>query len=328
MPIPCRFNPMGKSNKPQAFELVVKPGILATDMTYGFTPYWNTGGYCSVDWGDGSKEDAVTNKTKLNHTYAVAGTYKIRIKAECYNVRCGSDLLYDCSENWDSLGDITGLNGSVMMTFDYATNLVHSFKTLPRNLQYASYMFRSCYNADFMMTSLPVGLVSVYCMFENCSKATIPFLTSLPEGLTNGNSMFYGCKNALLPLTKLPDSLSSADGMFMYCNKANFEFTKLPDSLQNGAYMFQDCLLAKLPLTNLSAGLTSGRNMFFGCKNAEINLDTLVANAPAEGWTALTTIQNMFNGCSKVTGSRSAFLAKCPNVTNTNNAFNGTNTTE
>ena len=68
--------------------------------------------------------------------------------------------------------------------------------------------------------------------------------------------------------------------------------------------------------------------MFNGCINAEMNLDTLVANAPAEGWTKLTNITNMFYGCPKVTGSRSAFLAKLPNVTNTAGAFAGTNTTE
>jgi hypothetical protein len=68
--------------------------------------------------------------------------------------------------------------------------------------------------------------------------------------------------------------------------------------------------------------------MFYNCTKAEINLDTLVANAPAEGWTALTNIAYMFYGCTKVTGSRSAFLAKCPNVTSTAGAFDGTNTTE
>lgn len=45
--IPYPLDPMG-SNLGPYFELVVKPGILGDSLTYGFTPYWNTGGYCKV----------------------------------------------------------------------------------------------------------------------------------------------------------------------------------------------------------------------------------------------------------------------------------------
>lgn len=82
--IPYPLDPMG-SNLGPYFELVVKPGILGDSLTYGFTPYWNTGGYCKVvDWGDGSSEDATASGTSLTHTYTAAGTYTIRIKADCY----------------------------------------------------------------------------------------------------------------------------------------------------------------------------------------------------------------------------------------------------
>jgi hypothetical protein len=87
--IPYPLDPMGSSLGPY-FTLVVKPGILGDSLTYGFTPYWNTGGYCKVvDWGDGSSKDATASGTKLTHTYAVAGTYTIRIKADCYRCMFG-----------------------------------------------------------------------------------------------------------------------------------------------------------------------------------------------------------------------------------------------
>lgn len=87
--IPYPLDPMG-SNLGPYFELVVKPGILGDSLTYGFAPYWKTGGYCKVvDWGDGSGEDATASGTTLTHTYAAAGTYTISIKADCYRVYFG-----------------------------------------------------------------------------------------------------------------------------------------------------------------------------------------------------------------------------------------------
>lgn len=108
--IPYPLDPMG-SNLGPYFELVVKPGILGDSLTYGFTPYWNTGGYCKVmDWGDGSSEDATASGTRLTHTYAAAGTYTIRIKADCYRCMFGyhgtyAPLIYNANGNWDALGE-------------------------------------------------------------------------------------------------------------------------------------------------------------------------------------------------------------------------------
>ena len=260
--IPYPLDPMGSTNRGPYFELVVKPGILGDSLTYGFTPYWNAGGYCKVvDWGDGSNEDATASGTTLKHTYAAAGTYTISIKADCYKVDFGvwpnQILVYDSNGNWDALGNIT--------TGDS--------------------------------------------MFQGCTNATLP-LTSLPDGLTSGSNMFNGCTNATLPLTSLPSGLT------------------------NGSYMFQGCRNATLQLTSLPAGLTGLASAFRYVLLAEINLDDLTANAPEGGWTEVTRIETMFynagsgNSPGTVTGSRSAFLAKFPNVTNTTNAFYGTNTTE
>ena len=282
MPIPCRFNPMGKSNKPTAFELVVKPGILSTGMSYGFTPYWGEWDKvkpCYIDWGDGETQDTATHGQLVSHTYANAGTYKIKIKADIttralFSAK-GANLVYDCSDNFEMLG----------------------------TMKSGAYMFNGCKNSVFSIKKMPNGVTDGDSMFGGCSNALFP-LEKLSDALTSGYYMFSGCKNALLPLTYLPEHLTWGDCMFYGCTNAQLPLTSLPDRLANG------------------------NAMFYNCKNAEINLDTLVANAPADGWTNLTTIQNMFNGCSKVTGSRSAFLAKCPNVTKTADAFTGTNTTE
>ena len=277
MPIPYRFNPMGKNEK-KYFELIVKPGILASSMIYGFTPYWNDGGNCSVDWGDGSKEDAAKSGTALNHTYVTAGTYAIRIKAVCYKVQFGGwssvPIVDSCSDNLVDLGDLN--------------------------------------DGDKM--------------FSMCENLTAS-ISKLPDGITNGYYMFYHCSNVALSLSRLPESLTHGTGMFSE-TRCNFRFTELPDSITNGSSMFSGTIRSSFTITKLPAGLINGSGMFYNT-GATINLNTLAANAPAEGWTALTNITNMFCYSPNVTGSRSAFLAKCPaDVSGASGAFTGTNTTE
>ena len=307
--IPYPLDPMGSKLEP-CFELTVQPGILGDSLTYGFTPYWSAGGYCKVvDWGDGSNEGAVTSGALITHTYAVAGTYIIRIKADCYKINFGvspyNTLLYDANGDWDAMGNIT----------------------------IGDSMFANCINATLPLTSLPDGLTNGSYMFFNCRKAKLP-LTSLPDVLTNGNNMFNGCRNATLPLTSLPDGLTDGSNMLRGCANATLPLTSLPDGLTSGSNMFYNCSKAQLDLQELPDGLTRADSMFGGCKKAVINLDDLTANAPEGGWTGVTSIENMFynagsgNSPGTVTGSRSAFLSKLPNVTGTTNAFTGTNTTE
>lgn len=136
--IPYPLDPLGVSGNSPYFEVVTRPGI----HTYGFTPYWKTGGYCKVvDWGDGTSEDATASGTILTHSYTVGAAYTIRIKANCYRVQFGiptyRDEVYDVNGNWNALGDIT--DGSYM--FYGCTNAILSFSTLPKNLVTGLQMF-------------------------------------------------------------------------------------------------------------------------------------------------------------------------------------------
>lgn len=220
-------------------------------------------------------------------------------------------------------------------------------------------MFSRRAQSEIAVSELPSVLKNGNSMFYECKKATLP-LTSLPPGLTSAERMFFYCPEAQLDLQELPQSLSgSIVTMFYHCIKAKLNFTKLPDNITNAGSTFRDCYVADLPITSLPESLVVMDALFENClkarihltklpnaisgslalafstaKLAEINLDELAANAPDGGWTEVTNIENMFykagsgNSPGTVTGSRSAFLAKLPNVTNTTNAFYGTNTTE
>lgn len=147
------------------------------------------------------------------------------------------------------------------------------------------------------------NLTSFIYGFSCCTNFVGASLHSLPENLENALSMFYGCASMASILTALPATLASATGAFWNCTAA-INLTRLPPGLVNASRMFSDAV-------NLTA-----------------DLDTLSANAPAGGWASLTNISNMFTRCTGVTGSKSAFLAKCPNVTASDYWAYGTSTTE
>ena len=167
------------SNLGPYFELVVKPGILGSSTAYSFTPYWNTGGYCKVvDWGDGNGEDATASGTRIIHTYAAAGTYTIRIKADCSRCIFGrfgthAPLVYNANGNWDALGNITA----------------------------GDYMFEGCTNAALTLTRLPDGLTgSLTSMFDNALLAVInldDLTANAPEGgWTEVRNILFMFRNA------------------------------------------------------------------------------------------------------------------------------------
>ena len=207
--IPYPLDPMGSNFEP-CFELIVKPGILGNSTAYGFTPYWNTGGYCKVmDWGDGSSEDATASGTRLTHTYAAAGTYTIRIKADCYRCMFGyhgtyAPLIYNANGNWDALGNIT--NG---------TN-----------------MFEGCTKATLPLTRLPAGLTGrLVSAFDNTPLTVInldDLTANAPEGgwkeVRNIMSMFYNAGSGNSPgtvtgsrsafLAKLPNVTNAVNAFY------------------------------------------------------------------------------------------------------------------
>ena len=139
--------------------------------------------------------------------------------------------------------------------------------------------------------------------FSYCTNFVGKSLKSLPANLENGLRAFYNTPVMESRITYLPETLTSGNQTF-YRSNAYISLDRLPPNLANGSRMFSDA------------------------PNTVINLDTLAANAPADGWTALTTISYMFTRCTRVTGSKSAFLAKCPNVTTSDYWATGTSTTE
>ena len=107
--IPYPLEPLARCNP--YFEVVVKPGILKSSLTYAIFPQiYNTDGYLKVvDWGDGLSSETAESGA-ITHTYNQAGTYTVRIKGNCQGIRLGytnPEIVYDTNANWDALGKLT-----------------------------------------------------------------------------------------------------------------------------------------------------------------------------------------------------------------------------
>jgi hypothetical protein len=160
-----------------------------------------------------------------------------------------------------------------------------------------------CYNAILPIAEIPPHTSSIRNFAAYNSKAILPF-NELPDSVTgNANSAFYDCREATFTITRLPAGITRMRQSFQYCGKATLQLDRLPPGITDLFCAFQESSLV-------------------------MNLDNVVANAPADGFPQLTDLQSTFNGCAGVTGSRSRFLALCPNATTDSYTFVGTTTTE
>lgn len=90
--IPYPLNPMGSSLGPY-FELVIKPGVLSSGLTFGILNGTSAGYLKVVDWGDGASSETAKREV-LTHTYSQAGTYTVRIKADDTYIAFGTQTRY------------------------------------------------------------------------------------------------------------------------------------------------------------------------------------------------------------------------------------------
>ena len=134
--------------------------------------------------------------------------------------------------------------------------------------------------------------------------------------LGNVTDFRYGfscCRNftgASLQQALPPNVSGSILSCFHRCSSMTTPIIELSTAITAATTAFRRCT-APITLTELPPKLTSGRSMFYAA-NLTADLDTLAANAPAGGWSSLTTIDGMFNHCTGVTGSQAAFLKQVP----------------
>lgn len=257
----------------------------------------------AIDWGDGSALEF--SGGQRTHTYA-SGEYTLRVYA------------------------VTPSNPVYQIVFNNSTvNIRSSNERWGALFGLCSLTFTGCANSECAFTSLPEGDNATYnynAAFNGASAALLP-LRKFP--VTRGvNSFAVNCREALLPFNELPATVAgNIANVFANNVKATFTITRIPEGVTSMNGAFQSCKLATIRLSRLPANITSMSGTFTYA-NLVMDLDEVAANAPDGGYAALTNLSSAFTDCAGVTGSRSRFLAACPNATTNKYTFTGTSTTE
>ena len=264
-------------------------------------PY-DEGGIATILWGDGAiGTSSGSSGQLLSHEYESNGKYKLSVAC----TGAGLQRLY----------------------FDGSTaNIISSNEKWFYHPQLGGVSFANCNTSALDFQLLPESLIKLDYAFNSSSSAFLN-IKRLPQGVANMNGAFYRCTNALLPFKELPQGVTTAINAFSGCVSATSTVTALPSTLTNAAGLFYRCSKMDIRLNALPAALTSLKQTF-DQSAAVINLDEVVSNAPNGGFTSLVDISGAFYSAPGVTGSRSRFLAACPNLQSNDNAFIGTNTTD
>ena len=256
-----------------------------------------------IDWGDGSPLEF---STSITHTYA-AGEYTVRLQ------------------------EYTPANPIYQILFEGSSvNIRSSNERWGAIYGLCAIAFQSCSNAECAFTSLPDSVTQTYSYIGavyNCANAVLP-LRSLPLNTTSMQNFAYNAQKAILPFNELPPGLAgNHSGMFYNCREATYTITHLPDGITGLNNAFNNNKKSTLHLSSLPPNIAS-MSLTFESSSLVMDLDEVAANAPDGGYAALTNLNSTFYGCTGVTGSRSRFLAACPNATTNSYTFAGTSTTE
>ena len=156
-------------------------------------PNYTSGTYnYYVDWGDGGAEENITTSGDHSHTYAVPGTYQIKIKGEMpwiYFKNAGDKAKLIYIDNWG-------------------------------NIKWSSmvYSYYGCLNMQGTYIDVPnlTGVSSVAYIFHNCVKFNYP-VNFDTENITNMLYAFRGCTTFNQPVPFNTANVKIMNGMFMDC---------------------------------------------------------------------------------------------------------------
>lgn len=259
----------------------------------------------NVYWGDGTVSLCGGATPDVSHKFA-PGAYTISIEKS---------------------NNVMGLS-----ILNATCNIVRSNEAWMAFPKLVSVQFYSCVNSRLELSSIPdvVREAPLNYTFQYSTSALLP-VRQLPINTVQMLHTFDGCSKAILPFEELPKGLrGNCEFAFCKCSDAQFKISSIPDSVTKIVSFAYECTKADITLDRLPTCLEDMEAAFYA-SSLVANLDEIASNAPEGGYTALTNFKSAFTNCQGVTGSRSAFLAACPNLQmsdeDINFAFLNTNTT-
>ena len=286
---------------------------ISGDNTEIKLPVKGTGVNVIVDWGDGSSIETVTTEFPT-HTYAVAGTYDIRVRGTLTSWGYSANSSVNTTSNYYTYTQyLTGLKqwgelGATSYGFSQCANLKYvsgdATENTFANVTSMSRMFYNCrLLASLDLSNFNTSNVNnMYGMFYGCSSLTNLDLNNFNTiNVTDMAYMFWACSSLTsLDLSNFDTSnVTDMCCMFVYCSDltsldvSNFNTNNVTDM----AYMFFDCSsLTSLDVSNFNTSNVIDMDaMFYGCSSLT-NLELSNFNT-----SNVTDMAYMFWACSSLT---------------------------
>lgn len=279
----CLNGPPADSNKNSIIFTIQVPANTNIYLAYG-EPFESP---ITAAWGDGVTTEVTTGD--LDHTYATAGTYQVKLKSSNGKM----PVLYFT------------VNSDYIRSVDYADVEWYGDAVGNTNLITVTEMFSLCEH----LTSVPATLFArnnnigdFGSCFRNCSG-----LESIPEELFGNNTScidFSSCFEGCGSLEELPSGLFSGFSSvttFASCFKGCTSLQSIPaDTFEDcsAASSFASCFLNCSSLTAIPSGLfadctnvSNFSSCFSGTSITSISSDLFTANR------SVTSFNGCFSGC-------------------------------
>ena len=207
----------------------------------------STTGDAVIDWGDGTETSTITtSNTKFTHTYADAGSYRIRISSDYAGIIIGSNNY--SNKPTLPITEFIGAKNIVSVkqgAFDDCTSLASI--TIPDSV---TSLDKAAFSGCTSLTS-----VTIPDSVTNIGNSAFSYCTSLTS-VTIGNGVTRIGDNAFAYCTSLtsitiPDSVTSI-GQWAFRNCTSLTNLTIPDNVTNvGTYLCEGC--SRLEELNISA---------------------------------------------------------------------------
>ena len=251
-----------------------------------------------VDWNDGTPAVSRNAGGDMSKTYAVAGTYQVKITGSLtgFGIQ-SSQFSYLTQSNgrlksviqWGSTG-VTSLSGA----FAFANNLTFIPNTLPTTVTNLSFLFRGKTNWTEPLTNIAswnlINVTNVSSMFASATNFNLNIDAWNVSNVTNFSTMFASASNFNQPLNSWNTSkATNFSGMFSRASKFNQPLNNWQTgSVINFSNMFDVTPEFNQDISSWNTG--SGTNfmkMFWAASKF---------NSPLNTWNMsnATTIQEMF----------------------------------
>ena len=258
----------------------------------------------SVDWGDGTKTEGITEDNPT-HTYAKAGVYKIELSDDL-NAFQMTRVVFDGNHgntyNWNISAHCPQGDWSQVVEDDHTMGYwsVDNLMKVVRVLQWGASVtsaLRTYQNCDSLVGTIPPWGESIitarYC-YGWCAGLTgsVPAWT---DKIGNGDGTYFNCSGLTGTIPEWGAAFVNLYSTYEYCTGLTGTIPPWTDKMQTLSGVYSGCTGLTGSVPDWGAAINNASGTYSGCSG-------LTGTIPDWG-AAIYNAQSTYSGCSGLTGT-------------------------